>query len=325
MLIFLATTAGFALNCLKNSESEECSNYKLSDSKANVSIDNLCKSMPNMSACIIRNSCKTTTEECSPFRILKSLCLDMPRMKECSTFNKLCKPDSQIKQCKQAKLVLPTSKETESLISSICSEMNMKGCECTNNKNCNLESYTYLCKQMPEMSQCADYNNICKAFPLTSFCKGTSITKSVPTMKMYFHSGINDYILFEFILPSSNFEYLLALIVCFSIALFYEYILVVSEKYELFWKSLGTGKNISLGGHNYVALDRSKFALVWTPRQIRAAKSLLRVGTMFLAYLCMLLAMTFNIGLFMAVLLGFGAGRYFFCEFVTEKNIEHCC
>jgi copper transporter 1 len=322
-LCFFLYGTVFGLDCLESSESEECANYQLSDLQSTDSIDKLCKAMPNMNACIIKNSCKSTTEECSPFRFLQSICLDMPRMKDCLIFNTLCKPGSQIEQCKQTKLSLPTSKETKAEISSICNEMNMIGCECISIQSCNLENYTFLCKQMPEMKQCAGYNTLCETYPLLSFCNQSPV---VPTMKMFFHFGINDYLLFEFIVPSTTFEYLLALIVCFSIALFYEYLLVVTENYKVFWKSLGAGKDGLLGDHKNAAVDRSRFALLWTPLQIRVGKSLFRMATMFFAYLCMLIAMTFNIGLFMAILLGFGVGRFFFSELDFEQNNkEHCC
>ncbi|KAJ3267096.1 hypothetical protein HDU76_011864, partial [Blyttiomyces sp. JEL0837] len=52
-------------------------------------------------------------------------------MKGCTGYSKICTPESVVKQCKTYPPLpyLPTTKEAASLVKSICSEMDMTGCE----------------------------------------------------------------------------------------------------------------------------------------------------------------------------------------------------
>ncbi|KAI8927227.1 Ctr copper transporter family-domain-containing protein [Entophlyctis helioformis] len=71
---------------------------------------------------------------------------------------------------------------------------------------------------------------------------------------------------------------------------------------------------------------------VWTPTEIRIWRAVLRLVTVTGAYLCMLLAMSFNVGLFASVVLGLAFGSFLWGDVVATSGShghtvekEHCC
>lgn len=103
---------------------------------------------------------------------------------------------------------IPSYDQALTNIKSICSSHFMNGCQ-----TCNLENpadcdllllYSQLCKSMPYMSQCSNWKSMCSSsspFSVSSWnelCPSSDrISSDPPIMRMYFHTGIIDYVLFE--------------------------------------------------------------------------------------------------------------------------------
>jgi copper transporter 1 len=178
-----------------------------------------------MVGCSLERMCKTSKYYCSGFSILSDICTnDMPKMKGCLNYQKICAEGSVVLQCRLESMLpsLPTTRESRSLVADICSEMDMKGCSDCKEKHCDsFAVYVDLCHQMPNMSQCKVYTSMCQRTPTLPFCLSSdhSDPALAPAMKMFFHFGINDYILFEEWVPRSGWSYLLGLVFCASLGI----------------------------------------------------------------------------------------------------------
>jgi copper transporter 1 len=188
---------------------------------------------------------------------------------------------------------------------------------------------------MPGMTQCKSWSQMCNWNPLLPFCPNN--IHAAPTMKMFFHFGIRDYVLFETWVPESIFEYLLTCLACFGLAAAYEYLLYMNSRYEKFWKQMvasdkiGTVDNskedqllLNTKSPTNITIDRSHFTILWTPLQIRICRSCFRMINMFVAYLCMLIVMSFNVGLFLALILGVGFGSLLWNDNEIQEKKAHC-
>jgi copper transporter 1 len=72
-------------------------------------------------------------------------------MRRCQDYNNLCRPGSVVLQCQEDSPIpnLPTTSESRNLVKSICSYMDMSGCEkCATNDCDSLQVYTDLCSQV---------------------------------------------------------------------------------------------------------------------------------------------------------------------------------
>ena len=333
------------MDCFQDSSQEICRDFELKENDiVHNYLDRLCDKMPLMSGCKIKELCEKnpfmSKPACHPFSILADICdKDMPRMKDCFDYNNLCKNESSVVlQCKNYPPLqaLPTTKQAKDLVNSICSEMDMIGCEeCRGglNHRCDyFTTYTVLCQQMPGMQQCSSFNSMCKWNQYFDFCLDDSrdpTTDLPPTMKMFFHFSYRDYILFESWVPNGFFSYLIACIFCFSCALGYEYLLFFKAQFErriqkqqlASYVSPSHDRNILLGMDNIEdpLLGTSSFT---DTTQIRIHRGLMRCATISGAYILMLLIMSYNVGLLISVVLGLGVGRGLWGLSHIE---EHCC
>ena len=288
--------------------------------------DELCRQMPGMIGCSLRTICKGEAF-CSENSVYATICQDMPMMKPCQAFQ----------QCSIQSCGFPTSANVTKQIYSICTEMNMAGCEKCSIKEtstyseCDLMTvYSDLCKAMPNMSQCSMFKNLCMASPEVPFCGNGDMNTEykAPVMQMFFHTGLSDYILFEQWVPRNVMQYIFAWIVVFFVAVGYEGLNVYVYIQETKW-SLGNdtkpvdltafGSNV-LGPkmqtvHQMCGLSNGKQGVKQS-----AIRAMLRMLSTLIGYTLMLIAMTFNIGLFVAIIVGFGAGTFVFAPMI--KNLE---
>jgi len=256
----LISSLNAQLNCIEAPKDASCSLYKYPDSNSTQDTASLCSQMSFMVGCSVQKSCKSSTIGfCAPFSILGDICDgDMPRMKACKSYTSLCEitgtgdqatpsspPIVGVQQCSSQPPIpsLPSSLLASQKIKSICSEMNMVGCDrCKDTgstyMNCDLlDTYSYLCKAMPNMNQCAEWKQMCSLTPSLPFCSQDAATSpdSPPTMKMFFHTGLADYVLFEEWVPRTVLQYIGTVIALFFLCVFYEFLLAYHTVMEASW------------------------------------------------------------------------------------------
>ncbi|KAJ3203011.1 hypothetical protein HDU67_010444, partial [Dinochytrium kinnereticum] len=321
-----------SLSCYEDPTQAICESFEIPLHNATLSVSNLCKAMDWMPGCKVGAVCNAdaklnaTADFCHPVSILADICArDMPRMRGCATYGKVCKQGSRVRQCTDHLPLpyIPTTKEASDFVRSICDEMDHTGCElCTSatGKPCDaMTVYSDLCLMMPEMHQCSRFHSMCSASPTFPLCNPAGGGRvAPPTMKMFFHFGYTDYLLFEQLVPRNAAQYALGLILLFLTAISYEAMLRYQRTMEARWAGLITTPPASTGSITVVSgtsdestpllsqrLSKSWWADVtpagWTPQRVRMARAGFRFVGVTVAYALMLLVMTFNVGYFLAV------------------------
>eukprot|EP01130_Rhizamoeba_saxonica_P001424 TRINITY_DN11284_c0_g1_i1.p1 TRINITY_DN11284_c0_g1~~TRINITY_DN11284_c0_g1_i1.p1 ORF type:complete len:334 (-),score=32.20 TRINITY_DN11284_c0_g1_i1:59-1060(-) len=309
-----------AKSCIEDPTQASCVNFNMDETQVNHHITSLCNKM-YMPGCSIETVCKDNTYEsskyCKPFSIYKNLCLDMPGMRNCTAYVSMCNNNKTVvKECKTEVVPLPSSKQLAGDISGICGSMDMDGCDkCSKSGyNCDgggVEIYSMLCTAMPNMDECKDWKSMCAAAKLP-FCD-----LKVPQMIMYFHDGIMDYILFKFWVPENNLGYAMSMLIVIAFSILHEYIKYFRKKvidridttvlHQDHHGMVQEKTPLLLGGGNSV---RSKLL-----------KSFLHSIEVTWSLLCMLIAMTYNVGLFGALIFGYFIGHFLFgCEVKYEPS-----
>ncbi|KAJ3148739.1 hypothetical protein HDU89_004589 [Geranomyces variabilis] len=333
-----------------------CAGYRMCDADATAATTNLCTQMPAMPGCSVSSLCASSPSSipspyCSPMSVLANICsADMPTMSACKPYVNQCGPATNASasvntQCKEASSAaipgFPTSKSATQNVYSICHEMSMPGCEaCTissptssyPSNSCDLMgTYALLCKAMPDMSQCADWKAMCAATPGLSHCSAGSAADP-PVMRMFFHTGFADYVLFESWVPRTSGQYFGTWVAIFILGVFYEGWHAIIATYEA--KFLRTTTKAADGNSEANLMpnattssrvgDRIKHALL---------RFVAKAVTVTIAYALMLVAMTFNVGLFFAVVVGLATGSAIFTDVtraaltaaLTNEGEELCC
>jgi len=273
-----------------------CKNFILPDQQITSMNTALCGMY--MPGCTILNICNNAKysgmypDFCKPFSIYKELCNDMPKMDSCSTYNKMCTSNSTIEQCSTKTLPLLHGKNYSELIEGICGSMDMDGCEiCHNDKKCDrLKVYSDLCIQMDNMKQCDSWHSLCHMVSDWPLCANTL----VPQMKMYFHTGINEYLLFQELVPQTLGQYLIAILLVFIVSFGYELLKLCRNKLTTNYRrkrdeKLGytLGKILKWDKFIYVASNTSIYFL-----------------EICIGFLLMLLVMTYNLFICLAIIFG---------------------
>eukprot|EP01112_Ceratiomyxa_fruticulosa_P003253 TRINITY_DN1361_c0_g1_i1.p1 TRINITY_DN1361_c0_g1~~TRINITY_DN1361_c0_g1_i1.p1 ORF type:complete len:352 (+),score=44.55 TRINITY_DN1361_c0_g1_i1:158-1213(+) len=315
-------------SCVSDPSPPSCSSYVLPDSQIDGSINALCKMMGNMPGCSIDNLCSEQSNLandrfCIPFSIYKDLCEDMP-MKNCSAYLSMCQNGTSVIQCDTQALPLPSSMEISSLITDMCNDMYMDECEqcmTQGESKTNMMSlldcdmltvYSNLCLSMPDMSQCQAWKTMCTQIPDWPLCSNQGSERPVPSMKMYFHLGIFDYILFRSWVPRSRLAYAATFLVVVIAQVFHDFLKFLRKKAESKWKQ----QRNSIQLHD---MDSQAYTFVEAPPfnfKVDFARATLHSVEITLGFLIMLVAMTFNLGLFLAIILGSFLGTLIFGRFI---------
>jgi solute carrier family 31 (copper transporter), member 1 len=334
--------------CPSNPSDSACASFNLLDKNATSLSNDLCAQMPFMSTCLLREECSSSAASfCNPFSSYANICQDMPNMKGCTVYKNQCGLAPQQALSAQCKSNLPlqsfpSTKTVTNQIYSICNEMTMDGCEkCkisspdSTYANCDImQVYTQLCQAMPDMSQCLAFKEMCTATPSLSWCAASSGNSEVspdllpPSMLMYFHTGIRDYILFKNWVPRNTGEYVGFIIASFLFAVFYEGFLVFVALSEYHWKTKNskTPKPKSESSSAFGASDFSVVASIKKPWYAHIAgmsaglegfqraslHAIFRLISATWALLLMLIVMSYNVGLFFAVVIGYSIGNLLF-------------
>jgi len=233
-----------ASSCFANPTQAKCTNIDTIYTPQEVMNDfnGLCRMMGQMSGCLIEDSCSThpagaTGTPCAPWTLLADICssqggASMTTMSGCSKFNQLCRNASTVvERCNTPvtpSLVLykAAAEDTISMCSSMSSMSSMRGCsECTSANACPrpLTSLSTVCMSM-DMGKCGDWEKMCtsNSLLLPTFCDPQFNTTTgqceVSSMKMYFHGGLHDMVLFKEWYACTIGQYLFVLHAVFLIA-----------------------------------------------------------------------------------------------------------
>lgn len=317
-------------DCLKDPTDKNCSTFVYKEDLIQADINRLCKQMDYMPGCSINSLCnsnKALANEpyCNSFSILADVCkTDMPGMGGCENYVSLCNnKNSLVPQCKINQPIsnLPSTDLVNKQVKSICNEMAMDGCEkCsfkTSYGKCDLLAvYSQLCQAMPEMSQCGEWKTMCpgsaseKPENNLPYCQMNGNGDTPPQMRMYFHTGLSDYVLFKEWVPRNGGQYAGTFIAIIVMGLIYEFLLTVRNKLELGW------------GEESIDQFKSYSARQFQIDSYRAAFQFVESS---IAYLLMLVSMTFNVGLFFAVILGISLGTLIFSRFRAYGTTKRPC
>lgn len=304
--------------CITNPMNASCADYQPNKNTITAANNDLCGMMP-MTQCTINSLCqqyKYSGDYCEPFSIYKSICMDMSDMSGCSTYNTMCIPGSLVQICNIPTLPLPSASILKANISQICAHMDMVPCsECTgSSSSCDyLKVYSQLCLSMPDMSECVYWKTMCDDIPDWTLCTASK-NNPTPSMQMYFHWSIMDYVLLQSWVPDSNTTYALTWLAVFLLATLFEFVKLVRSKYEKKWSE-----------QEYTSLND---AIVFSGAPFRASvdipRALLHTLEVAWGFLVMLVVMTYNIGLFGAVLAGAFFGMLVVGRFVQYVPKAGC-
>eukprot|EP01118_Nematostelium_gracile_P014852 TRINITY_DN586_c0_g1_i1.p1 TRINITY_DN586_c0_g1~~TRINITY_DN586_c0_g1_i1.p1 ORF type:complete len:361 (-),score=68.75 TRINITY_DN586_c0_g1_i1:5-1018(-) len=321
----------FAQNdtCITDPSQPSCAQYRLNDTLVLSQINSNCMMMPDMIGCSIQHLCKESdnfdnSPYCEDFSILKELCTDMG-MGPCKDYKSMCTPNnSVVQECKADILPLPSSMMLLQQIQGICTDMpDMTGCDkCTGEEMipCDvLTVYSDLCQMMPSMGQCSYWENTCMKVPDWPICSKSSDSYQ-PEMRMYFHDGIQDYVLFKGWVPRKDWQYVLTWIAIAVLAFSFEAFKFMRTRLEKIWEY-----NAETCHQELDPLNGTPVPIITPWRwNVDPARSVLQFIETAWSLILMLVAMTFNIGLFFALCAGSAIGTLVFGRFlVGQKNSHH--
>jgi len=304
-----------------------CVDYNLPTSSVVEDVNSLCQgSMVNMPSCAVNTICQNSSfagsKYCQSFSILKEGCIDMSGMSGCRDYKCMCSNNTVVEECNTDILPLPTSSEALELISAICTEMPMEDCaRCPTPisiATCELlPVYSDLCNSMPEMDQCSVWIDICNLVPTWPICPKGGIIR--PIMKMYFHWGIYNYVLFKQWLPATTVAFIGTWIVVCAMSILYELLRVLRSRCEVNWQYKNADTINENEESDQKELNPSKPIHRTPPFRIAVdvPRAILHTLEVALGFMLMLVAMTFNVALFMAICLGAFVGSLCCHRFAT--------
>ena len=185
--------------------------------------------------------------------------------------------------------------------------------------------YSYLCQAMPDMYQCAEWKTFCDV-PSNkdlSYCQVSS-GQAPPAMKMYFHFGFSEYVLFQSFVPRTPFQYFLAWMFCFALAFFYEGLLAFGVIAEKKWADGDRYASCFPAKVTPLENDDATLTQYSTARglSIASQRALLKFVTSTVGYAVMLLTMLFNVGLYFAVVVGLAFGTFIFAGYKRRALLD---
>jgi len=232
--------------CITNPSNKTCVNYQYPNNMSNTELSSLCGMY--MTSCSIRQICSDNQFDqtiinstyCQPFSLLKSVCTEMFMKPDCNNYGSMCMVNNTvIAECQIPILSLPMPSTVEQNIKSICDAMNMEACsECNSQfSNCDvLQVYSKLCLVMPNMVACSDWKTLCNQLPGWPICPGGS-EDTEPILRMYFHTGLEDYVLVKQWVPRTYLQYLLTALFIVCLGISFEGMKMIRDYFEMKWRS----------------------------------------------------------------------------------------
>lgn len=347
----------------------------LDEANATLALNDLCTSMPGMPGCYLKKLCDSDPNSivkpyCHPISIVGAVCkLDMPNMKGCAQYNAECANNQTCQTLYPPPNNFPTSATLARGIYSICNEMTMEGCgncprlnERSTYSDCDLlEVYSNLCAAMPGMSQCGAWISLCSSSPVkgTSLCNdGSNPATQIPSMIMYFHTGLVEYILFKSWVPRNMWQYWLSMFALFLLAIVFEIFQALHVILDMYLANSSkaqksrssatqaastttdtvspthSSSQISDTSQNHTNTSNfGTFPLINSQQQRKLQskkstnwnriilKGILRMVHATFAYALMLVTMTYNVGLFFSVIVGLGVGNMLAASIIQAAEL----
>lgn len=312
LITFLAVNGGTALNldartsCVQNPAQPSCAKYHYPN--ASTDLQAICGmgAMSAMSGCSVHKRCSLGGADgavCGDFSLLLRVC-DQMVMTPCTNAMSLCGKGSAVEACHavpQALTRMPTEQQANAAALKACAQMpSMSACSaCTGATAAQcpdpLLSLSKLCQAMPAMDECMGWGAWCalpkSAEELPAYCAGAPPPGGggVP-MRMYFHLDWRDYILFQSWVPDSARSYFVSIVA------------VMAGGVTSAWL-----RGVRAVLERHLARAAGKVGRNWTLRDNACRAAVVALSTT-LDYALMLVAMTYNVGLFFAVIVGLALG-----------------
>ncbi|GAM29479.1 hypothetical protein SAMD00019534_126550 [Acytostelium subglobosum LB1] len=335
--------------CVQTPWATGCTDFVYPAVNVSQDIDNLCDpdgGMPYMAVCSINNTCSQkaiNSGVCQPLSVLADGCqFDMPGMSGCSNYKSMCGvANSTVAECKTYQAIpnLISTKQLNLMVYNICHEMNMESCsKCPwqttppgTYLDCDLLLvYSQLCQQMPTMGQCQQWKTFCaqgtalEKSPLSSTYCSQPEGQKVPLMRMYFHTGILDYVLFKDWVPQNNGQYTGYWFLVFFFAILFECEKTLRAMLEKKWEAVRQ-KNLEINGEEVSSLGGIRGSFPPFNIKVDVVRGFLTGVELTMSYLLMLVAMTFNVALFFSVIAGTIVGNILVGRFRSYKPKVTCC
>ncbi|KAG0053598.1 hypothetical protein BGZ83_000808 [Gryganskiella cystojenkinii] len=175
--------------CLATPTDASCSTFILPNATLTAFIGEICKTSSFLPGCSLSTACAADpalpSAQCNPLSVLATLCSAKDDAALTSavcakSYGVFCANNSLIPACKTQVAFpgLPSGKAVTGSVYSVCQEMpGMTDCkicpgpDATGYSKCDeVKAWKGLCLDMPDMTQCPPYNNMCKATPFAPFC-----------------------------------------------------------------------------------------------------------------------------------------------------------
>lgn len=311
-------------------------------------VSHICKyDMPGMKGCRdINNVCSNSNsvvEECANYN--ENAPKYLPTTKEIKVAAAELCSSMEMEECKCMSDVNKSG-------STACNyfDIYMKGCSSMPEMEECRGIYDNVCKNIKDIHYCSD---------------GNDYNHISPSMKMYFHAGIHEYFLFKSYVPQNRNQYIFGLIIIFLLCIIYESLPTIGKSIEkrivINWEgdiNLPGSWNATVEGIGYGISDTSASGilrgsegfienlinrvvfysklgwkyLVYRLTKInrkeialRSVQGSLRAMSLLIGYSLMLLAMTFNVGIFLTIVFGVGFGRALFPTPFSAGQYTDCC
>ena len=189
--------------------------------------------------------------------------------------------------------------------------------------------YSDLCIAMPDMNECVAWKSMCSSSdPDLPYCKANPSSPTfAPTMKMFFHTGLSEYILFKEWVPKSQTQFNVACLGLFLLAMFYESLVAFHSILEAKWTASHSEAACFPAKLRVIVPNDSTLIAFSSPNWKKGLKIALgRAGFKFvnatIGYALMLVTMTFNVGLYFSVVSGLAVGTFLFGGFVRRAQLS---